>query len=125
MEGTVKPLIAWCNSTSKTLKSEKALTSPCSFPPIGKVHRSRVSWISIDMEVISLLRESQTKDFCSFMNLGDVGREKDEGRPKEKYWVLNQSGENCLQVSQSGDFQIEAPGLRMLICVRAWPAGGS
>lgn len=92
----------------------RALTCP------GLVHRLRVSWIHTERGVISLLGDSPKKRLsCSFMDLARWG-EREEGEDGR----LSQSEEKCLRVSQQGDFQIEAPGLGVQLCLRAWPARG-
>lgn len=59
----------------------------------GQVEQHRCGGIRI-----SLLREHRTKGFCSLMDLG-LGKWKEEGLWVEKYWVLSQSRDKCLQGS--------------------------
>lgn len=93
MKVTVKPLITYY--VNKRLKWRKCQLALFCLPP-GTAHQLRIRWISTDRDVVLQPKEPWAKVSCIFTYLGLRG-ERRGGLGEEKYCVLSQMEEKCLQ----------------------------
>lgn len=121
MKVTVKPLIIYCHSISKNLKTEKMATASCSIFPAWNITQVN-QYMERRRDCYTIEKVSPQKDTFNFMDKQVIGM--GQGIEMEKYWELNENGEQCLQISFTGDFQMEAPKLRMQLSIKRWPARG-
>lgn len=123
MKLTVKHLVTYYDSISKKLNQKKCRLPHSSIFPDGRAP-VKITWISTDMEIVSLLKDLGEKISCLFLwTLSGLGEGKGQRAKSGK--LLSQSAKKvpsrilppsflCLFIQAPGAFQ----------CISVWPVRG-